>query len=288
MYRYCYLMAHSKKRRIAKELIRVLNLPSIQLKLYPLSVETKFSDIDLERIDSLRALFPLNLTKNVVWKRFGSRFDGGYLLIDDVTKSDVCISLGVGDNFSFDLDIAMHCHEVLMFDHTIEAPAISARNITFNKIGISTNPILGFTTLEQILDNIPVGRDLILKIDIEGTEWDVFDTISEESLIRFRQIIVEFHGLFQIGNSVPFQKMLNGLTKISRTHHLMNFHTNNWADLHMIEGVPLPDVIEATYLRREPGDPVSYRIIPLNRTSNDPNNEDLPDYDPNFLSFVEI
>ena len=56
----------------------------------------------------------------------------------------------------------------------------------------------------------------------------------------------------------------------------------------MIVGVPLPDVIEATYLRREPADPTSYRIIPLNRASNDPNNEDLPDYDPNFLSFVEI
>jgi hypothetical protein len=281
-------MAHSRKRSIAKGLIKVLNLPSIQLKLYPLSVETKFNDIELERVDSLRALFPLNLTKQVVWKRFGSRYDGGYLLIDDVTKSDVCISLGVGDNFSFDIDIAKYCHQVLMFDHTVDAPQISINNVTFNKVGISTNPTLGFTTLEQILDNIPAERDLILKIDIEGTEWDVFDSIAEEYLARFRQIIVEFHGLFQIGNSVQFQKMLNGLTKISRTHHLMNFHANNWADLHMIVGLPLPDVVEATYLRRDLADPTSYRIIPLNRTSNDPNNQDLPDYDPNFLSFVEI
>jgi hypothetical protein len=281
-------MAHSRKRRFAKELIKVLKLSSIQLKLYPLSVESEFSNIDLDRINRLRSLFPLNITKAVVWKRFGSRFDGGYLLVDDISKSDICISLGVGDNFSFDLDMSARCHEVLMFDHTIEAPEISARNVTFNKIGISTNLTPGFTTLEKILDTIPGGSDLILKIDIEGTEWDVFDAISEESLIRFRQIIVEFHELFQIGNLVQFQKMLNGLTKISRTHHLMNFHTNNWADFHVIKGVPFPDVIEATYLRREPEDPRSYQIVPLTRTLNDPNNQDLPDYDPNFLSFVEI
>jgi hypothetical protein len=281
-------MAHSRKRRFAKELIKLLDFSSIQLKLYPLSVENEFSNIDLDRLNALRALFPLNLTKDVVWKRFGSRFDGGYLLVDDVSKSDICISLGVGDNFSFDLDISTRCCKVLMFDHTIDAPEIRATNITFNKIGISSNPLPGFTTLEQILDTIPVETDLILKVDIEGAEWDVFDTIPEESLIRFRQIIVEFHGLFQMGNTALFKKISNGLTKISKTHHLMNFHTNNWAAFHVISGIPLPDVIEATYLRRENEDPKSYRIVPLSRMLNDPNNQDLPDYDPNFLSNVEI
>ena len=281
-------MAHSRKRRSAKKIINLFGFSSILLKLYPLSVENEFSDIDADRINNLRALFPINLTKEVVWKRFGSRFDGGYLLIDDVSKSDICISLGVGNHYSFDLDISTRCQEVIMFDHTVDVPEISAHNVTFNKIGISTSPASGFTTLEQILNSIPLESDLILKIDIEGTEWDVFDVITEQSLIRFRQIIVEFHDFFQVGNTTLFNKMSSSLTKLSRTHHLMNFHANNWANFHTIVGVPLPDVIEATYLRRESEDPISYRIVPLNGTLNDPNNQDLPEYEPNFLSFVEI
>jgi hypothetical protein len=281
-------MAHSRKRRFSKKIINLLGLSSILLKIYPLSVENEFSDIDVDRINKLRALFPLNLTKDVNWKRFGSNFDGGYLLVDNVSKSDICISLGVGDNISFDLDIATRCQEVIMFDHTVEEPEFSAPNITFKKIGISANSKPGFTTLEQILDTIPIEIDLILKIDIEGTEWDVFDAIPEKCLIRFGQIIVELHDVFQIGNVTLFNKIVNSLTKLSRTHHLMNFHVNNWADFHLILGVPLPDVIEATYLRRDSEDPRTYRIVSLSKILNEPNNQDLPEYDTNFLSFFEI
>jgi len=281
-------MAHSRKRRISKKIMNLLSLSSIQLKIYPLSVENKFPDIDLVRINKLRSLFPLNLTKEVNWTRFGSRFDGGYLLVDDISKSDVCISLGVGDNISFDIDISKRCQDVMMFDHTVEEPEFSALNINFKKIGISSIPRSGFTTLEQIIETIPIEVDLILKIDIEGTEWDVFDAISEKYLSRFRQIVVEFHDLFQIGNLTLFNKIVNSLTKLSKTHHLMNFHANNWADFHLILGIPLPDVIEVTYLRREPESASSHQIVPLNRLLNAPNNPNLPEFAPNFFTFVEI
>ena len=38
-------------------------------------------------------------------------------------------------------------------------------------------------------------KNLIMKIDVEGCEWDIFKEVESEVIGQFAQIIVEFHEL---------------------------------------------------------------------------------------------
>ena len=278
-------MTHSRKRDIAKILLRSLGLSKFVLKAYPVAIENVFPSVTRERIDSLRQLFPLKLSKDVSWKRFGSEGDGGYLLSDDISESDICISLGIGDNYSFDLELAKYCKQVLMFDHTITPPELLSPNMVFEKVGISTVESEDFTTIEKIVSNLPTESDLILKIDVEGAEWEVLESLTLETLGRFRQIAAEFHNLHAIDNTKHFEKIVASLSKLSQTHFLSNFHINNWASYQLVAGVPLPDVVEVTYIRRisHMGDHFN-----LGLSLNQSNNADLSDAASNFISVVEV
>jgi hypothetical protein len=278
-------MTHSRKRSIAKSLLRSLGLSEYLLKAYPVAVENVFSNVTRERIDSLRQLFPLKVSDHVAWKRFGSQGDGGYLLSGDISQSDICISLGIGDNYSFDLDIAKYCERVLMFDHTIPPPELLSPNMVFEKVGISAVESEDFTTIERIVSNLPFENDLILKIDVEGAEWEVLESVTLETLGRFRQIAAEFHNLHAIDNTKHFERVVSSLSKLSQTHSLANFHINNWASFQLVAGVPLPDVVEVTYIRRVSHLSNRYN---LGLSLNQSNNTDLSDAASNFISVIEV
>lgn len=278
-------MAHSRKRNITKGLLQFLRLSKYFLKAYPVAVENIFPTVSREQIDRLRQLFPLKVSSNISWKRFGTPGDGGYLLSDDISESDICVSLGIGDNYSFDLDIAKSCGQVLMFDHTIPPPKHLDSNMDFKKIGIATLESENFTTVEKIVSGLPEGSDLILKIDVEGAEWEVLESLTPDTLLRFRQIAAEFHNLHSIHDSELFKRIVDSLSKISQTHLLANFHVNNWASHVLVAGVPFPDVVEVTYLRRVSPIGIHFNLdIPLNNS----NNADLPDAAHSFISVIEI
>jgi len=262
-----------------------MRLSKYLLKAYPVAIENVFPKVSRERIDRLRQLFPLKVSNEVHWKRFGSPGDGGYLLSDDMAKSDICISLGIGDNYSFDLDIAKYCDRVLMFDHTVSPPENLSPNMIFQRIGISAFDSEGFTTIERIVSELPAESDLLLKIDVEGAEWDVLESLNLETLGRFRQIAAEFHNLHAISDTKHFEKIIVSLSKLSQTHVLANFHINNWASYELISGVPFPDVVEVTYLRRisQVGNRFNLEI-----SLNESNNSDLYDSASNFISVIEI
>ena len=41
--------------------------------------------------------------------------------------------------------------------------------------------------------NPPIDANDLLKVDIEGAEWDLFDSLSDEDFAKIGQITVEFH-----------------------------------------------------------------------------------------------
>jgi FkbM family methyltransferase len=49
------------------------------------------------------------------------------------------------------------------------------------------------TTLHDLLDMLPIGTSIVVKLDIEGSELDVLEQISAECLLRIQQLSVEFH-----------------------------------------------------------------------------------------------
>lgn len=177
----------------------------------------------------LAELQPLAL-KNCTLARFGSANDGGYLMCENLIEPlDAAYSYGIGPNADWDCDVSRRYHvPVHQYDCFDPArPTCDGGTFDFHNecVGGRTSRADGrvFDTLEnQIRKNGDLGRRLILKMDIEGAEWDALLAASDEFLASIPQITMEMHG-----SDDP--KVLEVLRKLKRNFYLVNLHFNNWS-----------------------------------------------------------
>ena len=277
------------KEFLASKLVVMFRLEKILIKLYPIAISAKYSHIDPKLLNSRILQLGKLLEKTDIAEeeilRFGSDFDGGYYLLGNIANSDSVISLGIGNNVTFEKDLSNIVESQMLYDHTIQELPEKITNATFFKIGISSTDSQGFYTLKQCIELFPPNKNLILKIDVEGDEWEVFANSSIEDLMRFKQIAVEFHNLHNIDDSVFFDKVKSALENLRRNHVVISVHANNWSPFEIVTKVPFPDVIEVTYLRKD--------LLNTNRFAqkdfrpfNNPNNPNNPNNFDIQLSFL--
>jgi hypothetical protein len=107
-------------------------------------------------------------------RRVGGPNDGGYVMLDDLGGVEVCYSLGIGHEVSWDWEMAERGAVVYQYDNTIDGPPVSHPNFRYFKIGIthgeSREP--DKKRLDTFLRvNGHLGReDMVLKMDIEAAE----------------------------------------------------------------------------------------------------------------------
>lgn len=183
--------------------------------------------------------------------------DGGYVMVDDFECIGAALSLGIGDDISWDIEMSGYGTEIHQFDHTVEAPASGMGNplLHFHRRGIcgDRNPEPGMKTIREILADEMAAHtgDLILKIDIDGYEWQVFESMPQDVLGRFRQICIEIHnpigrpgqGEFRRRNLAVLRKLHSGFAPV----HL---HANNANPSRVFCGLQVPKLLEITYIRR--------------------------------------
>lgn len=179
--------------------------------------------------------------------RFGNLFDGGYVTIDDFNAKDALISLGVGKNVTFDAELSGKIDKIHFYDHTVSGPTQPVPNAIFHReeIGYLKESTV---TLEEIILRLQPANDVILKMDIEGSEWEVLE--NTVSLSAFKQIIITFHGLHMLIHLDHFMKISSALRKIHSTHAPVHLHANNCAPIAILGNSVVPDIIEVTYLNR--------------------------------------
>ncbi|HJX81108.1 MAG TPA: hypothetical protein VJ248_03655, partial [Candidatus Udaeobacter sp.] len=133
------------------------------------------------REEILAELQPVAL-KNCTLKRFGGANDGGYLMCENLIEPlDAAYSYGVGSNDDWGCDVSRRYHvPVHQYDCFDPArPTCDGGTFVFHNecVGDRTGNRESrfFDTLEnQIRKNGDTGRRLIIKMDIEGAEWDSF------------------------------------------------------------------------------------------------------------------
>lgn len=174
-------------------------------------------------------------------------------MIDDIPAAGAAYSLGVGGDVSWDLDIASRGLTVYQYDHTVPAPPSSHPNFTFHKMGIGPECTGEFTSIGAALaKNGHQGRrDLLLKIDIECAEWDALGATSDADIGSFQQIVAEFHGFLRCVEPGWRTQVQSVLGRLFRSHAVYHVHANNWGDYQVVEGIPIPDVLEVSYIRRD-------------------------------------
>ena len=94
-------------------------------------------------------------------------------------------------------------------------------------------------------------RNLIMKMDVEGCEWDIFSETPSEIINQFSQMVVEFHGLSPFIEESKHQTIICTLQKINLTHQCIHVHANSYPGVPaMIGGLVLPPLLEVTFIRR--------------------------------------
>jgi hypothetical protein len=226
-------------------------------------------------------LRPLNVIGKTLIRR-GHNADGGYVMLDDHIDNTVAYSLGISDEVSWDLDMAKSGCQVFQYDHTIQRAPRVHPNLHFSRIGIAgrSSPDGVFKSLSDLVhENGNDGRsDMILKMDIEGSEWSVVRELRQSTLNQFSHVLIEWHFDFhEIAGVDSLGLVLSTLEKINASHQVIHVHANNCGRMAVVAGVSIPEGIEVTYVRRNSHLFEECRKVyptPLDRP-NDPN---MPDY----------
>lgn len=213
-----------------------------------------------ERVANVRRLLKPKMA-NTEYARFGSKGDGGYILANDIKFGDTLISYGVDKNIDFEKDLADRGCNVVMYDHSVDGPPEPINGIFIKKkIGLNSDEISIDDTLTE--------SNCILKIDIEGSEWDTLAVARK--LSQCRQITMEAHWLFNLPYDAYYNKVIEALENINKTHFSVWVHANNDQPLAVMGAQPIPNVFEVLFLNKESylnadiRDPFEGLVVPNN------------------------
>ena len=224
-------------------------------------------------------MFPIKLKphfiKNSKLIRLGSIDDGGYVIPKKVLKNtDYLISLGISDNWDFEKHFARlsNC-SVDSYDYSIDnifwinkfkkdlfkflclkifKPKKLYKMFQFldfiyffkwkkknsfflKKIGIGKHLI----SLKDIINNKKKANKIFLKIDIEGSEYNILDQINHYKN-KITGIVIEFHE-----TSKNIKKIISFIYKIEDKLSLIHIHGNNYSAKGLNQK---PEALELTFV----------------------------------------
>ena len=187
--------------------------------------------------------------------RLGASYDGGYVLPDAALECDALLSIGIGSDVSFDHALAERGMPVFQYDHTVEASPIKHERFRFNKLGWGPTTDGAFVSLATMMNTMLQAGSTrpLLKFDIEGGEYPVLEAIEADALEPFPVIVCELHGLSGLSDPAFHDRARHCIETLTRHHAPVHLHANNYGVMALVLGVPVPDVLEVSLLRRDLG-----------------------------------
>ena len=258
----------------------------------------------------------LNFLRPVViedLKRYGNKFDGGYVLPkSSIEKMDAMISMGINDDWSLEKQLSTIKPELHIdaYDHTISrrkfnkefrlefykfllfrsSPSrlIKKFSVFYNYGKFFKGHVTHFQkrvynrinypydiTIDNIFSKLPSNStNIFLKMDIEGGEYRTLESIFPYA-DRIELLAIEFHDTY------PFREKFSDLIRGLQKHFaIVHIHGNN--DGGAAED-GLPETLEITMIRKSNiHEPIKYRKrLPL-ADLDAPNGQELPDLIMNF------
>ena len=232
--------------------------------------------------------------------RLGGPCDGGYAVnLESLCKSSALFTYGVSNDISFEIDyVKATGKKVFCFDHTcnpVYVPPGFEKNITHFLEGVSGEKQEKTDTFFAHYDKYfekhfndhenSFGNKVLLKIDIEGNEYETFSKMDIEKLSEIAAgLIIEFHFLASPEHRAMFFDLL---TRINKYFYLTHLHGNNFlgnfdffekrfaSDINewYIEKFSIPRLLELSFLNKEMTSYIELdtREYPLQETLDAPN-----------------
>jgi hypothetical protein len=160
-------------------------------------------------------------------ERFGEPGDGGYLLCGNLLDGvATAYSYGISGYDGWGCEMATRRHvPVHQYDcFNLTRPACAAPTV-FHEECVGGEPAVQdgrtFSTIErQFTENGDTTSRVVVKMDVEGAEWDAFLTAPDDVLGRIDQLVVEFHGTDE-------RRFLTAVRRLKQYFHVANLHMNN-------------------------------------------------------------
>lgn len=192
--------------------------------------------------------------------RLGEANDGGYLTCTDGIQPGQLLaaySMGVEHHDKWSEDVASWLKvPVNQFDCTVESSNCEA--CKFHKKCIvaadGAHPVpshenegwsLAQALAETSQANAP-DRSLLMKMDIEASEWPIFASEPPEALKKFGQLIVEFHWLQKVQDHPVYLEAMNHI--LDAGFKVVHLHGNNNSPMFYQDGDQVPEVVEVTFV----------------------------------------
>jgi hypothetical protein len=186
---------------------------------------TKAAKARQELFDEIR---PVKL-RNCEFERVGDSYDGGYLICKNlVSRAEAFYSYGISASDRWGCTLSERAQKpVHQYDcFELKRPSCGGAMPVFHEecVGPRRETIDGrpYDTIEaQIARNGDAGKHLVMKMDVEGSEWPSFLATPDAVLARIDQLVVEFHG-------VEEPQYAEVLRKLKKQFYVVNLHYNNW------------------------------------------------------------
>jgi hypothetical protein len=162
-------------------------------------------------------------------QRFGEPADGGYLLCANLLGAvEAGYSYGISGYDGWGCDVStrlqVSVHQYDCFNPTRPVCAPPGRTTFHDEcVGSSVATTDGrlFDTLEhQMAANGDGASRVVMKMDVEGAEWEAFLTAPDDVLTRVDQLVVEFHGTDE-------RRFVMAVRRLKQYFHVANLHMNN-------------------------------------------------------------
>ena len=251
----------------------------------------------------LNAIRPFKTHYDLV--RFGPNHDGGYVLANiGLSGLDFILTAGIGPSLDFEHDIcAFSATNASVFaidpDESICTNLQKRYSVLKNKfilkpyaLGyVSTrhrhpaSNILNLSDLNALIAkefNLPSQPRSILKVDVEGAEWDIFAKTRPSEFENFEQILFEGHFYNKIEHlkaaDVPLETKVLALENINKTHKLVHIHGNNWVHfIQLSKDTIFPQCFELTFVRKDLELSEAYSTLEYPLPIDIPNKPGYPD-----------
>jgi hypothetical protein len=182
--------------------------------------------------------------------RIGENTDGGYLLPNILDRIQYCFSPGVGNSTTFEDHLLKYNIKSFLVDGTVKYNGkhdFIKKNL--NCFSNKKNITLENWVNKKIYNNR--NNKLLLQMDIEGSEIEVLNNISNDLLNRFKIIIVEFHHFEQIFTSVGLKIYNTLFDKILKTHNIVHIHPNNSSQTFNFLNSKISALNEITFINKK-------------------------------------
>lgn len=167
---------------------------------------------------------------NCTFERFGEAHDGGYLLCGNLLKSvEAGYSYGISGYDGWGCDVATRqkvpMHQYDCFNTTV--PVCKTGRTVFHPECVGgvarTEDGRPFDTiLGQFEKNGDGTHHVVMKMDVEGAEWESLPALTDEALNRIDQLVMELHG-------VKEQKYVDVVKRLKKFFHVASVHVNNFS-----------------------------------------------------------